>query len=244
MSTNIRYPDISSESTSGQLGQIKSYLHQLVGELNYALENGSSGTNTYVVNKNGVPIAADEKGEAVDPVARFNEIKALIIKSADIVEAYYEKMAEKFQSVYLAKSDYGTYFEEAAHDIVKTSKDTTEYFEQYQQITDATLDDLDFSVAEIKGYIKTGEVDQDENGLPILGIEIRQATETDGDGNYKAMVRFTPGKLSFFDASENEVAYISNHKLYITNAEITGNLKLGEFVIDTSKGFTLKYEGR
>jgi hypothetical protein len=36
--------------------------------------------------------------------------------------------------------------------------------------------------------------------------------------------------MSFYDSNENEVAYISDRRLHITNAEITGSLTLGGFV--------------
>ena len=51
-------------------------------------------------------------------------------------------------------------------------------------------------------------------------------------------------RLSFYDQNGSEVAYISDYKLYISNAEITGALKLGGFTIDTERGFTLRWVGR
>ena len=61
---------------------------------------------------------------------------------------------------------------------------------------------------------------------------------------FNKYARFTAGRLSFYDKNDIEVAYISDYKLYITNAEIKGTLKLGAFLIDTSKGFRLKWVGR
>ena len=46
MSVNIRYPNITGFSDKEQLGQIKSYLHQLVEQLNYALTTIGSGDGT------------------------------------------------------------------------------------------------------------------------------------------------------------------------------------------------------
>ena len=37
MSENIRYPNITGSTETAQLQQVKSYLHQLVEQLNYAL---------------------------------------------------------------------------------------------------------------------------------------------------------------------------------------------------------------
>ena len=43
MSMNIRYPNITSRLEGEQIAQIKSYLHQLVDQLNYILPTISSG---------------------------------------------------------------------------------------------------------------------------------------------------------------------------------------------------------
>jgi len=39
------------------------------------------------------------------------------------------------------------------------------------------------------------------------------------------------------------VAYISNQRLYITDAEIMGSLSIGKWRISTTNGFTLRYAG-
>ena len=43
---NIRLPNITANPEQGQLLQVKSYLHQLVQELNWALTSIESGTST------------------------------------------------------------------------------------------------------------------------------------------------------------------------------------------------------
>lgn len=43
MSINIRYPNITGTSDKEQITQIKSYLHQLVEQLNYVLNTLGSG---------------------------------------------------------------------------------------------------------------------------------------------------------------------------------------------------------
>ena len=43
MSVNIRYPNITGRSEKEQLAQVKSYLHQLVEQLNYALPTLGAG---------------------------------------------------------------------------------------------------------------------------------------------------------------------------------------------------------
>ena len=84
MGYDIRKPQITSPTAEGQLLQVKSYLLQLVEQLNYALhtleKNSGSGTVT-----NG---GASQGSTA----AVFSEIKSLIMKSSDIVNAHFAQM--------------------------------------------------------------------------------------------------------------------------------------------------------
>lgn len=118
MSIDIRFPNITAKDEVGQLIQVKSYLHQLVEQLNWALntvESAQSGTvNTSVVMDKGV--------SPQDAEFTFNSIKSLIIKSADIVKAYEETIFTDFNGKYFAESDFGTYIEETTRSIEENSK--------------------------------------------------------------------------------------------------------------------------
>ena len=108
--------------------------------------------------------------------------------------------------------------------------------------------ELNTMVLETQAHIKTGiidtRVDDDGNEFPVIGIEIGQIDTANGNEVLRRFARFTSGKLSFYDQNNIEIAYISNYKLYITNAEITGTLKLGGFVVETSGGLRIKWAGR
>ena len=56
MSVEIRLPNITGDSTPAQLAQIKSYLYQMVGQLNYALSNMDS--SAVYVNAYGASASA------------------------------------------------------------------------------------------------------------------------------------------------------------------------------------------
>ena len=111
-----------------------------------------------------------------------------------------------------------------------------------------TANVLNTTILETQAHIKTGIIDTrvDENGneFPVIGIEIGQIDTANGNEVLRRFARFTSGKLSFYDQNNIEIAYISNYKLYITNAEITGTLKLGGFIVDTSGGLRIKWAGR
>ena len=97
MTFDFRYPQINGATEKEQLQQMKTYIHQLVDELKWALNSVESPQSNVVViqqkqsnaNSGVGTIGMDELDD--DSVqAHFNEIKPLIIKSADIVNAYYE----------------------------------------------------------------------------------------------------------------------------------------------------------
>ena len=93
---------------------------------------------------------------------------------------------------------------------------------------------------ETKAHIRTGLLDT-KNGTPIFGVEIGQI-DVESGAVVSRFARFTADRLEFYSDLDDPVAYISGYKLYITNAEILEELKVGEFVFDTSNGLALRWE--
>ena len=89
---------------------------------------------------------------------------------------------------------------------------------------------MEHTLIEVNAHIKSGLLYYDEAGAPVYGLEIGQRTEIDGVETFNKYARFTSEKLSFYDSNDNEVAYISDKKLYITHVEVTGSFTLGGFV--------------
>jgi hypothetical protein len=77
-----------------------------------------------VVNPTPRNVIAQAREESAETT--FNSLKALIIKSADIVNAYYEEINTRLSGVYVAESDFGTYVEETDLKISRSSKDITQ----------------------------------------------------------------------------------------------------------------------
>lgn len=92
MSFDIRAPKIDASDPMRQLAQVKSFLIQLVEQLNIALRTLEGGAATPKAET-----SAKKEATPTTPIA-FGEIKALIIKSSDIIEAYYEKMSSKIEN--------------------------------------------------------------------------------------------------------------------------------------------------
>ena len=94
---------------------------------------------------------------------------------------------------------------------------------------------------ETNAYIRTGLLFYSDDGFPVYGLELGQKNEANGVEVFNKFAMFTADKLSFYDQNENEVAYISDQKLYITEAHITGALTLGRYYISTANGLAFKW---
>ena len=223
--TNIRLPNITAATEKEQLMQVKSYLHQLVQELNWALNSIESSNSTATTKKTSSGNAVTKE----ELTTSYNDLKALIIKSASTVSSYAEAAEEIYNSRYVAQSDFGTYMEAASQTIKKNSTDIENVYENVQKII-TDIDTLANSFIEVKANIKSGLLYYDDSGVPVYGLEIGQRTKLDGVEVFDKFARFTSDRLSFYDQNDNEVAYISDRKLFINHAEIKYSFRMGGFI--------------
>lgn len=289
---DIRTPQINGKTEKEQLSQVRSYLYQLAEQLQWALKNVDTSNNTVIVTPTPKSLLPSSQNTAT-PEATFNSIKALIIKSADIVDAYYEEINKKLTEIYVASSDFGTFKEVTEQNIAANSTMIEQNYTNLQEIssevvtvdidlqgtkadTDASiseianevgqldselreaktnidsdlqsvrdsLNSINYSLIAVNANIKSGLLDTDENGIPVYGLEIGQKNYINGEEVFNKFARFTAGRLSFYDQNGHEVAYISDYKIYITHAEVTGTLKLGGYLVETTNGLTFKWVGR
>ena len=300
----FRLPNITGATPQEQMAQMQNYMRQFVEQLQWALNN----IETSQGNASQVTVKKEEQtltaSNPYDTLTAFAALKPLIIKSADIVNAYYEKISTRLEGEYVAVSDFGTFKEQTTQDILSNSTGIEQAFTNIQEVktgiggnidnlegeigaletnlqdmkegvennlhaitgevgkleTDiiAYKDDVDNSLldmqadidginsilVEVNAYMRSGLLYEDENSIPVYGLEVGQKNIIDGVEVFNKYARFTSGRLSFYDQNGTEVAYISDYKLYITNAEFTGSVKYGAFLLDTSKGFRLKWVGR
>ena len=244
MSINLRLPNITATDDRGKLAQMQSYMHQLVGELNWALstvEAAGSGNMPQTVRVQQSDGVLSPK-EAEDT---FNSIKALIIKSADIVMAYEKTIMTHFEGKYFAESDFGTFIEETNRRIEENSKGVTENYTNVQSITNSdgtgSLDVLEDDIRTTNAYIKRGLLGYDSNGKAVYGVEVGETAE---DGTFIKCARFISDRLSFFDAYGSEVAYIGAGCLYVVGKSVfLGEIQLGGYKSDTSDGLAFTWIG-
>lgn len=106
MSMNIRFPNITGVKPEEQIMQIKSYLYQLVEQLNWMLPTIESSTGQAGASTNHS--MGDISAET------FYELKSLLIKSSDTLNAYYEKINAKLEGQYVNQSDFNDHAQENA----------------------------------------------------------------------------------------------------------------------------------
>ena len=241
MSVQIKTPHITGQTDTEKLAQVQSYLFQMARQLQWAFDNIGTGGTTAAQ----LPKAASSSGktESKDNAETFNGIKNLIIKSADVVNAFYSQINRRLEGVYLAQSDFGNYAENTSLDIQENSNSINQIYENVRTLS-ATVETMYNASLRANAYLKTGLLYEDETGIPIYGLEIGQTNNLNGEDVFDKFARFSADRLSFFDRNDTEVAYISDYKLYITNAEITGTLQLsGKFKIHFNNGLAFQWIG-
>lgn len=256
---DIRLPNINASTESGQLQQIRTYLYQFAEQLNWALntlETNPGGGNVVVQTAAGSNVANTEGAKAQET---FNSIKNLIIKSADIVEAYYEEIDNliSLNGKYAAQADFGEggvakYIENTNMSISATSQYVDQKFQRTETIDGAEvvtgeykLADIDKRIRKQEGSIRYGNVKTTltEDGNTI-GIEVGEI-DTVNDVATSRFATFSAAGIELYDGTTNTppVAIISKWMITITNAKFTGNVWLGKYRVDTSNGVAFKWEG-
>lgn len=234
----FRHPNITATTPEGQLNQLKTYLFQLTNQLNYAVksveneEKTKGYTNILSSNQNGT----EEKSAEEKAQNNFNEVKNLIIKSADIVNAYYDVISKKLEGEYSALAidgdEYHEFKESTEQWREESSTHNTDYFKAVQTISKYLGKDVDENgqpiipegetLSEIRSdkfYIKTGWLETAENGNYIGGIELGQQSNDDTNED-RAFARFTTKRLSFYNSSGYEVAWFGDKNLHIRTATV------------------------
>ena len=235
---SIPMPRQITGSGQEQLRQIQSYLFRLSQELELALGTVDKQLLTLRDTAAQTERAVRTVSESQNPKAQFSSLKALIIKSADIVNAYYEEISRKLSGEYVAQSDFGTFRQETRQSITENSQGITRAFSDLQTIEN-TLAELSGAVTQVNAWIKTGKLGEDQDSVPVYGVELGQQTEKDGIVAFQKFARLLADRLSFFDRNGLEVSYIGEESMHITRAEVSalaagdasaGKLQMGEYL--------------
>ena len=236
MSYAFSLPDFTPATASEEA--LYSYLYRTVEQLNYVVGHlsGSGGGSAAVLLPGQTPAQALQKD------SRYAELKSLILKSADVVNAFYDQISARLRGSYVARSDFGTYLESTSLEIEGTPTDIRQIFTRIEALTDL-VEGLEAGGIHTSAYIKSGLLETAADGTPVYGLEVGQTNQVNGEEVFSKFARFTSGRVSFYDRNDTEVGYISDYKLYITHAQITGSLTLGGFAVDLGEGIAFRWIG-
>jgi hypothetical protein len=252
MAIDIRLPNITATTESGQLTQMRSYLYQFAEQLQWALntlEKGASAEEIVLKNAVGEMVEKTEEAKAQDT---FNSIKDLIIKSADIVEAYYEEIDNllSLSGKYVAESEFGDYKVETSNKMSATDQYIESKFTKVETIdgeevtSEYSLADIDQRIRKQEGTIRYGNVKTTlTTDGETIGIEIGEI-DTINDKAISRFATFSAAGVELYDGSTSTapVVTISKSKITITSAEFTGFVKMGKYRLDLSNGIAFKWE--
>ena len=214
----FRYPNITGTTDAAQLRQLKSYLYQLVDQLNNTpTDSGSLHTSPQA----GVAISSPNMGE------NFATLKSLIIKSADIVSAYTDKIGKNLSGVYVAQSDFGTYSRRTEASLAANATAIDQCYTHLEEL----VTDLEHQRQETRGYIRTGLLyyagaeDTLPEGTPVYGVEVGQQN----NGDFRRFGRFTAYGMTFYDENGDPAAQITQGRLKIPHAVVQLQFTEGGF---------------
>jgi hypothetical protein len=231
----LRLPNIKGATEREQLAEIRGYLFQLTEQLQFALNSIGTSSPQVVTNIPRVASSASLASTGASTQATFNSIKSLIIKSAEIVDAYYQEINRRLESVYVAQSDFGDYAQRTSQEIKETSTSTTQGFENVQKIitdNESRLADIDEDLQDAKEVINNS----------IQGVQDRVTGVNALLEDAKAQLKGSLDDLAILVTGLEQViigvkAYLKSGLLYYTDAGIpVYGLEIGQSVTDEISG--------
>lgn len=243
---NLPMPPAPAGDLAEQLRGQYAYLFQLAQQLNLALEQTGQAAAQQAER---TAVTAAEQAER----RSYEELKSLVIKSADTVNARMDKLRADLAGEYMAISDFGSYVERLNAIIEADPTALTQYYRYFSELRtdlDATTADYTAWRTDTEGTIRTGIVDY-KDGVPVYGLAVGQKLETSVDSvtgdtviekkNFRAI--YAANRLSFWEDGV-EVAYVSNNQLYISDVVALSTLQVGSWSIrGEAAGLVYKWIG-
>lgn len=250
---NISSPPRFTGEPEAQLGQMHTWLYQMVEQLNVAMSVVQAQENAAAQLEQGGGGEDSNVLTTEDLNNQRDQLKSLIIKTASVVRVEMQREIKRLESSYLALSDFGEYREEISREIEETASGTVENYAASIGLESYIKDSADLKEwqAETNGYIRKGFIYRNEADVPVLGIAIGQnittkAVTEDGmeqlEVSNQNMGFFTSEGLEFYVNGER-VAFFRNDGLEINNATITGRLRIGNWEISHTNGLEIKWIG-
>ena len=254
---SLELPPQARGGAEEQLAALRDYLVRLAQELERA-----SGAETALAAVGPVLTKAQSKTEEVIR-AQAAALKALIIKTADEITAYADRKVEEYNSLYVAKSDFGSYYEMIERDMEDTARGAIESYrysdaiESAQNAADGAAAAAEAYRSELSGQIRRGIMEDPLTHELHLGIAISERLSFTGQTqtvNGTVYYRLASGQTLGLYTSTGWQFWINGVKrgwfssedsmLHVSNIVVEECLQLGaDWQITSAGGFGLRYTG-
>lgn len=216
---NLSSPPSITGNEKEQLNKLRSYVFQTVEALNIGLRDMNAEGILEEISR--AVASADDGEENKAVLSSHNNIRSLIIKTADFAVGNSEEFKKLIKSEYSAASDFGELTEKLENEIIANSAGITQLF----RYTSGIRSDFgDFST-ESEQYIKTGLLYYDENGAPVYGVgvgDLSTTIEANGEtvlSRQNLLTTTTADELAFWNGG-NKIAYINGNMMYFPSGTL------------------------
>ena len=241
-----------------QLAELRDYLVRMTRDLDRI------GASETVIEQAANKAAAKNQQQTIRDIRdRAETLKALIIKNANEIREYTDSKVEEYNGLYVAQSDFGSYYEVIERNVQDTARGTIESYnfssaiENAQNAANEAQAALTEYQTELNGQIRRGVMEDPVTHENHLGIAIAEnlqftgETVTDeGKVYYKLDSGQTLGLYTStgwqFWVNGQLCGYFSSedNMLHVAQIIVDDRLRFGTgWDISTTGGFGLRYIG-
>ena len=230
---------------TGELAALRDYLVRLSQSLEKIAEGAASAAASRAAGESQKETLRDIRAQAAS-------LKALIVKNANEVYAYADAKSEEYDSLYVAKSDFGNYYERIETQVETTARNTVESY----HYSDA-IEGLETYMTELSGQIRRGVMEDPQTHELHLGIAVSERLSFTGQTQSAGGVTYyelSPGQTLGLYTSTGWQFWIGGVKrgwfssedsmLHVSNIVVEDALQLGaNWQLTTANGCGLRYIG-
>ena len=170
MAVNLNLPSRQTGTAEQQLNGLYSYLYQLVEALNVTL-NRDTTQQKVLYKAGGGSVGEDISGLPVSTVQEYQNLKALIIKTATEVTSTFRKIVTEMSGEYVAQSKFGTYSEFLNNKITQSAEGYVLEWDSENKITTSVASFGEY-IAESDVYMRIGIVKHHDDGTVKAGVVV------------------------------------------------------------------------
>ena len=204
MAVNLNLPSRQAGTAEQQLNGLYSYLYQLVETLNVSLNKDASGQKV-LYKAGGGAVSENTSPLPGSTVEEYQNLKALIIKTATEVTSNIKKIVTEISQEYIAQSEFGTYEEYLNN---KITQGADGYLMEWDAVNGITTNVASFSqyIAQSDVYMRIGIVKYNDDGTVEAGVVVGknfQKVTVDGKEYIRSedvYALFTAEEISFWQS--------------------------------------------